>query len=365
MKTLFAIFGSLPAFFAAFLCPSVSAAQTYAITDLGLLKAQKYGSVETGAFALNDAGQVVGGDTQAFLWSGGKKTSLGALPMGYVEDYAYSAAHGINNRGQIIGSSGSFGPIVMSGLQSARGILYQNGKLRQLTREENSFYPFAINDRGQIVGLDAYRGFLYENGRLTRIGTLSRVPQGNRSRASALNRQGQVVGWSTIDSRVRVNTGELPTHAFLWQRGGFSGPLRDLGTLPGWVNSYAYSINDRGEVIGSVSDAAGGPYGVNPEGSAQAFLWRSGKMTGLGTLPGKGDSEAYGINSAGAIVGASGHRAFLWQGGTMSDLNTRLPLGSGWTLEDARAINNKGQITGRGTRDGQPHAYLLTPRGQD
>jgi probable HAF family extracellular repeat protein len=262
----------------------------------------------------------------------------------------------------------------MSGLQFARGILYEHGTLRQFTTYESSFEPYAINDKSQIVGLDGYRGFSYENDRVTQIGTLSSVPVGNRSTARALNSHGQVVGWSTVNSRLRVVTGELPTHAFLWQRGAKSGrrckrhdSMHDLGTLPGWINSYAYGINNQSEVVGSVSDSTGGTGGVDidpadTDGRAEAFLWRNGTMTGLGTLPGGRDSEAYGINDGETIVGRSGGNAVVWQAGKIRDLNSLLPAGSGWVLQEARAINRKGQIVGIGTLAGKPHSFLLTPR---
>ena len=52
---------------------------------------------------------------------------------------------------------------------------------------------------------------------------------------------------------------------------------------------------------------------------------------------------------------------FITVGATMVDLNTRLPPGSGWELESARAINDNGWITGYGSINGQEHAYLLKP----
>ena len=129
--------------------------------------------------------------------------------------------------------------------------------------------------------------------------------------------------------------------------------MRDLGTLPGWINSYAYSINNHSEVVGLGCHAAGG--------TCAAFLWRSGKMMNLRTLPGCKNSSAFGINDSTAVVGTADNRAFLWKQGRMLDLNTCLPSGSGWMLEEARAINNKGQIVGSGELNGQEHMFLLTP----
>jgi probable HAF family extracellular repeat protein len=88
----------------------------------------------------------------------------------------------------------------------------------------------------------------------------------------------------------------------------------------------------------------------------------------LGDLLGGTDySNAYGINSGGQVVGqsiaATGERAFLWSSSSgMLNLNDYLDAsGSGWTLGSATAINDAGQIVGKGTHNGITHAYLLTP----
>ena len=47
--------------------------------------------------------------------------------------------------------------------------------------------------------------------------------------------------------------------------------------------------------------------------------------------------------------------------GGMQDLNSLIPANSGWVLINANAINNTGQITGYGVKDGHNHAFLLTP----
>jgi hypothetical protein len=54
-------------------------------------------------------------------------------------------------------------------------------------------------------------------------------------------------------------------------------------------------------------------------------------------------------------------RATPWSGGNGPiDLNTLLPANSGWVLNVARGINNKGQIVGTGTINGHEH---LPPTG--
>jgi hypothetical protein len=45
----------------------------------------------------------------------------------------------------------------------------------------------------------------------------------------------------------------------------------------------------------------------------------------------------------------------------MTDLGTKIPANSGWTLLVAGGINNGGQINGWGIHNGNYRAFLLTP----
>ncbi len=58
----------------------------------------------------------------------------------------------------------------------------------------------------------------------------------------------------------------------------------------------------------------------------------------------------------------SGFRAFVSSDdGVLQDLNNLIPLGSGFTLDSAYAINDKGEIVGIGFINGQQHGFLLRP----
>ncbi len=91
--------------------------------------------------------------------------------------------------------------------------------------------------------------------------------------------------------------------------------LTDLGTLPGGVGTFAYGINDNGQVVGS------GPVGV----------------------------------------GSGANRAFLYSDGIMTDLNSMVSVPPGWTIQDAMGINASGQIAGTMYDATECHAVLLTP----
>ena len=72
-------------------------AQAYTVTDLGGLP----GSTDSEASGINNAGQVVGSsDGYAIEWSGGSVINLGGLPGS-----SFSFATGVNDAGQVVGIS--------------------------------------------------------------------------------------------------------------------------------------------------------------------------------------------------------------------------------------------------------------------
>jgi probable HAF family extracellular repeat protein len=78
----------------------------------------------------------------------------------------------------------------------------------------DSSVAFGINNRGQVVGSSTAasgefrdHAFVWENGKMTDLGTL---PGAGDSVAFDINDRGQVVGWSTLASD--------PGHAVLWSR---------------------------------------------------------------------------------------------------------------------------------------------------
>ena len=87
-------------------------------------------------------------------------------------------------------------------------------------------------------------------------------------------------------------------------------------------------------------------------------------MQDLGTLGGP-ESAAWAINDMDDIVGwahtlDNEPHAFLYSNGQMIDLNSLVCTNSGWTLVEARDINNAGQIAGIGILNGETRGFLLT-----
>ncbi len=102
------------------------------------------------------------------------------------------------------------------------------------------------------------------------------------------------------------------------------------------------NFNNLGEVVGSYFDLSCGCY--------RAFLYSNGTITTLGTLGGA-NSYAYDINDKGQIVGTSTSlsgplHAFLYSNETMEDLGVKVcPDGLGYPSV-ASGINSVGQAIG-------------------
>ena len=184
--------------------------------------------------------------------------------------------------------------------------------------------------------------------------------------ATAINDNGQIVGISGIcDQAVGRHTAK---HAVLWE----NGTVTDIYPNPPapWWNTPT-AINQRGDVVGFAGDPA------FVEGDVlHAFMWtREDGIRPLKPLKGRTpqhvDSEAYGINERRQVVGVSCDadqtdcRAVVWDHGAYpTDLND-LKGGYSAFLALAKDINNKGEITGRAIdpTTGSLIAYLAVPAG--
>ncbi|MCC5667877.1 DUF3466 family protein [Nostoc sp. CHAB 5784] len=311
---------------------SALAASLYSVTDLGNLTGEAFSY----ATDINDSGEVaINSFASSFFYSNGSLKKISPLPG----DNQLSVT-GINNLGQVVGNS-----VSSNNFTGNNPFLYSNGITQPLSIR--NAIPYAINDRTQIVGGGSGLGpFLYSDGIVTSIGTPDNVAYG-------LNNLGQVVGF------LGSNTG------FLYQ----NGQTTNLGALPVDQYSVANDINDLGQVVGS-----SGFTGVD---DGRAFLYSSSTgIQDLGRLrPTDLFSVGAGINNLGQAVGFSGAngnffaadgnglRAFLYSDNTLYDLNDLIAPGldAGFTLTAASAINNKGQIVGRGAVNGELRAFLLTP----
>jgi probable HAF family extracellular repeat protein len=324
-------------------------APRFTIQDLGAL-----GGFSSQGVAINEAGEVAGtwvtsdrAARRAFVWDGTTSRDIGDLGGGQ------TIATGINEFGNISGYSALANGRFRFAFWNGAGLLDPTGV------NLNAIEIFGgINDLDQFAGTcptpDPFNNHAcYWDGAILRdIGTL----EGQSSFGAAINNNGQMTGRAYVFT---PGTSSFQNHAFVWN----GSTMQDLGTL-GRLSSYGTAINDSGQIAGYVSGS------LTPgQGSAQAFLWTGLTMRNIAGPLGC-FSYANGINNRAQVVGTASvgcstvaaYHAFLWDGSTIFDLNDQLVDMAGWTeLTSAQAINDRGQITGYGTIDGQQHAFLLTP----
>jgi probable HAF family extracellular repeat protein len=272
-------------------------------------------------------------DFQPYRWFEGEVTPL---PPDLPEDrWAFGTA--MNDRGEALVATAPY-------RQSADEYFISTGDVMTpvpLDMGEGSIHD--IDNAGRLL-LNRW-----ENGR-ARAGFFD----GRREITSPLTVDGRTVWGLKVNDRrdVLAHLGDLPFgRAFLWPVG--RDPV-DLGTLGGdW--SMAIDVNDSGSVFGVSADAAGDHH---------PFLWRSGRMTDLGTLGGRNDRGAFtpgAINGHDQIVGTSPTgagqwvwHAYLWTEGRMRDLGT---LGGSYST--AYDVNDWGEVVGESeTASGAVHAFL-------
>ena len=134
--------------------------------------------------------------------------------------------------------------------------------------------------------------------------------------------------------------------------------IPEYDVVPLAIDGVVYDLNNRGAAAG---------HRVLADGSMMAVALNAGDIVDLGTLGGSA-SSARGMNDAGVIVGGSltaddvSYHAFVSDGNAMRDLNQRIPADSGWELIQAFSINNLGEITALGHRDGIDQVVVLKPR---
>ena len=212
-------------------------------------------------------------------------------------------------------------------------------------------WAFGLNDAGQVAATAQYdepRRFyhaaLWSDGALTDLGQLSTT--GFHSFATAVNGLGHVVGGSPQSTGIFG----LSDRAFLHDGTG----MIDLGALAPGARSFAFDINDEGDVVGRSGTGAS----FNNKQLEHAVLWSNGNIVDLGTLGGL-YSRAHAVNRSLRIVGASliddgPLHAFVWSG-AMADLRTL-----GGPSSEAWDINDAGQIVGYAQNEaGLRRAFLF------
>jgi probable HAF family extracellular repeat protein len=237
------------------------------------------------------------------------------------------------------------------GISTAQGQQYSLEDLGIVKGMDVSL-PAAVNFNGHVAGTAYKKGetcafyydylqkFMYDAG-------------GYNSRGFGINFMNLIVGDAFFAGPM-----EPRSHATLFK----GGVAVDLGVLKDQVYSRANSINAMGQVVGFS--------GAERDGSeSRAFMWSSQTgMIDIGTLGGA-YAQAYAINDAGVITGASQTQgmgpmttthAFVYR--LLSPSKGMQDLGVlGGLFSSGMAINNYDHVAGYSTvstKDGRVHAFL-------
>ena len=299
------------------------------------------GAVGLEASAMNDRGQVVGfarfpeDVLRPVAWEGTMPTLITGG-----EGARSGVAQSINNLGHVAVTW-------WDDMRNHQVAVSEPGGTRSLRALHQFSWSnaLALNDAGHAVGFSQD-----DSGRTHAVLWRSRavVSLGVKGEAGTMARDidnaGQIVGVRVAGSAVRP---------FRWHHGLLSW----LKPLHEGAYASAVASNNSGRAVGDAATA---------DGRYRAVLWSDVQPIDLGTLPQHESSGASDINDVGAVVGTSytlpdDGSAVLWQDGHTFDLNDLIAPASEWRLYHADAINDLGQVVGRGTRDGREAIYLLTP----
>jgi len=338
----------------------------YDIIDLGTL-----GGEESMAYAINNYGQIVG-------WARIYTNSMNACmfdfrnPANNIDLDPYggtaSGAHAINIHGVPVGTArqtqtGPFHATIFNPSDPGDNVFLHGPEALEGSAG-------SINDLGQIVGWEQlpsrdYKATLFDpSGAGDNLdlaaGGLSNPNGLDESVARSINNEGQIVGYA------HTGTTSIHARAVLFDATGAGD--NTILTPDEDDEGKAHSINDAGQIVGWSSKTGG---------AALFNQTDPGNNLALGALPGATDSEAFSINNRGQIVGSVefweegistyNHAAIFdpTGGGDNRDLNELIDYNTGWELSKAYGINDAGWIVGYGRyTQGSTRGFLLIPKGQ-
>lgn len=305
------------------------AATRYLIEDIGPV------SSVTG---MNNRGEVLARDPTflPFLYHRGRVSFLPEPTNGTF------FASALNDSGEVVGY---FNP---PGAYDYDLAIYRDGQWN-IFDNVSGVDPVKVNDRGQIAGdaVSQYRTFIYSCGSLNIYS-----PENVVSATRGMNNRGDIVGVTDTSNSTRAG--------FVYRNGRFS-----TLSVPGAASSEADAINDQGDIAGMWQESTALDL-------TQIFTYRRGHFHNLGHVFGQSEEQdgVSDMNRFGVFVG-TGRVSTIPNGGFSAyayfprkgfvELNTLIPPDTGWFLQFANAINDRGQIAGSGLLNGTSHGFILTP----
>jgi uncharacterized membrane protein len=281
--------------------------------------------------SINEAGQIAGttAEHRAAVWSRKYGLRSFVVPVGFDS----SEATAINGAGHVAGTAYD------RGLTKHQALRIANDVVTVLSGVQSRAYAISDSDavagESMVLAKPNVEAVVWEEGLMRAMGECC------GGAASGVNSNGDVIG------RIYDEQGRF--RAFLWTR---ADGLKRIG--PPNRYSSAIAINKRGRII----------VAAFPE----VYLYSTGNLNRLVLSP-KYPSQARAINDCDVIVGSYGPyadaaRAFVWEESVgFRDLNSLISADSGWKLEKAVGINDRGEIVGTGdSRGTEDSGYLLIPK---
>jgi uncharacterized membrane protein len=223
------------------------------------------GAMATDALGVNQAGDIIGtyfdidGFEHGFLLSGDVFT-----PIDYGSEFSATIASGINDLGQVVGYATGSGFIYDITTKSFTPYSYPGA---------SDTYPAQINNTGSVVGLfrdgGDTAGFQCFGSECKQI-----TPAGISAIVSGVTDSGAVFG--TVEQPFKLAHGK-------YQR----------FRIPGEPEACVFGVNFAGTAL----------VGWLPNSGQRAFLYEPGALTIL-EYPGAENTQAYGVNNNGLVVGA-------------------------------------------------------------
>lgn len=338
--------------------PAPTATQTppqYQIFDIGVLQAGDVASqgfgVSAGGIAVGRSVQTINGGSEAFTWTQGG--GIAGLPNLAGRNFAVS--NSANDSGIVVGTAATS----LNG-NSRLPVVWDNGVVSQLPLPPGQTLGDANSVNASTVAVGSVgagsdqRGVIFSGGNATII--TQTTPGGSFFlTAFGINDSGRIVGQGIDPLNAARNVGIVYD---IGQSAAF-----EVGALPGFNGALAFGVSNNGYVVGS---------SMLNQGSGLPFIWS--KVNGMVAVPlasGTSQGNARAVNSNGWVVGTDSSAfaiPFLYDGANTYRLADLIPPGSGWDLStntssSADGISENGIIVGTGVHNGEIHAYAMAPVG--
>ena len=281
---------------------------------------------------------------------------------------------------KVIGSSG-----VVAGITELHHAVLWSRKsgVEELSVPEGFNYtePVAITKTGAVL-IDAFDAKGHKRGAFAWVDHSLMALAGNQTWARGVDAAGTIVGeW--------VPEGRTATDAVYWKDsvphslglccGGMLKGVNEQGDMigdtyddRGHYHAFSWSPTS-GQRIIDPADAYSSAVAINSAGhillqvGSEAYFDDTRQLQHL-DLSKKFYNSVQAMNDCDVVVGAYGpdsehYRAFLWsQTQGFRDLDSFVSSASGWELQSAAAIDNRGEIVGSGALRGDDRGFLLIPK---